>query len=284
MSDQNGTNLDQSSDKSSVPASPSAANNDSPVSTAPPTENISTAPKTPADSPATESPKPQFDQIDSLLEKEKTKSDTSTQDNASLPDAKTDQPPAPPAPSATGEQPADSAVTSEPTESMPTSEMEKNSNDQDLPKTEVTPEPGTQSTEPVLPNPDGEQPLPPTGVTGNQSAGGPNGPMPPELNHWNWGAFLMNWLWAIGNGVWIGLLTLVPVGNLIMPILLGINGNKWAWEQRKFNDLEHFKKVQSAWAKWGVILLIVGVLISAVSIWAAVNSGADSISTYEYGY
>jgi hypothetical protein len=288
VSDQNDSNLAQSGDKNSIPTPPSPANDDNPTSTAPSTDNSGTTTTTPVDSPA-EPPKPQFDQIDGLLEKEKMKSETQAQDNDSISDSKTDRPPEPPTSSEAGEQPVDSAGTSEQTKSVPTDETAKDQNDQDLPKTETPPQSEansqTQPAEPIIPNPATDQPLPPpTGVAGNQSTVGPNGPMPAELNHWSWGAFLMNWLWSIGNGVWIGLLTLIPVGNLIMPILLGINGNKWAWEQRKFNDLEHFKKVQSAWTKWGVILLIIGVLISAVSIWAAVNSGTDSISTYEYGY
>lgn len=97
---------------------------------------------------------------------------------------------------------------------------------------------------------------------------GPNGPFPAELNHWNWGAFLLNWIWAIGNQVWIGLLVLlsfIPVIggiiSLVMVIMLGIKGNEWAWKARKWDSVEHFKTVQRKWAKWGIILAIVSIIL-----------------------
>jgi hypothetical protein len=36
-------------------------------------------------------------------------------------------------------------------------------------------------------------------------------PIPPEIDRWNWGAFLLNWIWGVGNNTFIGLLTLIPV-------------------------------------------------------------------------
>jgi len=111
---------------------------------------------------------------------------------------------------------------------------------------------------------------PPVGVTnsGTTTSDGPNGPFPAELNHWNWGAFLLSWIWAIGNQVWIGLLVLlsfIPVIGgivaLVMVIMLGIKGNEWAWKAKKWDSIEHFKTVQKKWAKWGVVLLIIGVIV-----------------------
>lgn len=106
----------------------------------------------------------------------------------------------------------------------------------------------------------------PTGTA--TTSDGPNGPFPAELNYWNWGAFLLSWIWSIGNQVWIGLLVLlsfIPVIgviiSLVMTILLGIKGNEWAWKAKKWDSIEHFKTVQRKWAKWGVILLIAGVVI-----------------------
>lgn len=34
--------------------------------------------------------------------------------------------------------------------------------------------------------------------------------VPPEIDRWNWGAFLLNWIWGVGNNTFIALLTLVP--------------------------------------------------------------------------
>lgn len=119
------------------------------------------------------------------------------------------------------------------------------------PETPAQPSPAPQAAAPA-----------PTGVS-SSTAPGLNGPLPAELGGWNWGAFLLSWIWAIGNQVWLGLLALVPLGPLplIIAIFLGIKGNELAWNARKFESVEQFKAVQSAWAKWGVILFILSILI-----------------------
>lgn len=109
------------------------------------------------------------------------------------------------------------------------------------------------------------QPAVPTGIpaTGNMSI---NGPFPQDLNTWNWGAFLLNWMWAIGNSVWIGLLMFVPFVNMVIPFYLGAKGNELAWEHRKFASVEQFKDVQNAWKSWGIILIILQVALVATFV------------------
>src|SRR6202040_3092399 len=34
--------------------------------------------------------------------------------------------------------------------------------------------------------------------------------IPAEIKRWNWGAFLLNWIWGIGNQTYIALLALIP--------------------------------------------------------------------------
>jgi hypothetical protein len=80
-------------------------------------------------------------------------------------------------------------------------------------------------------------------------------PIPPELDHWNWGAFLLSWIWGIGNNTFIALLTLVPFfGILIMPFVLGAKGSRWAWRNGRWDDVAHFKRVQRLWAIWGAVI------------------------------
>lgn len=114
------------------------------------------------------------------------------------------------------------------------------------------------------------QPTVPTGIpaTGNLSI---NGPFPQELDGWNWGAFLLNWMWAIGNSVWIGLLMFVPFVNMVMPFYLGAKGNQLAWEHRKFASVQQFKDVQNAWKSWGFILIIVQIALVATFILMVLN-------------
>lgn len=50
--------------------------------------------------------------------------------------------------------------------------------------------------------------------------------IPPELDRWNWGAFLLNWIWGIGNNTFIALLTFVPVVGVVMIFVLGAKGSR----------------------------------------------------------
>jgi len=94
--------------------------------------------------------------------------------------------------------------------------------------------------------------------------------MPAEIKRWNWGAFLLSWIWAIGNNVWLGLLAFLPYLWLPMAILLGAKGNEWAWETGRYTDLESFKKRQNNWTKAGfIVLAVVGCFYLSLFFWAA---------------
>ena len=80
--------------------------------------------------------------------------------------------------------------------------------------------------------------------------------IPPELDRWNWGAFLLNWIWGVGNNTYIALLMFVPFVGLVMPFVLGAKGSRWAWRNGRWDSVEHFKRVQRLWAIWGVVILI----------------------------
>lgn len=95
--------------------------------------------------------------------------------------------------------------------------------------------------------------------TVNTSGQGKGATVPLEVQGWNWAALLLNWIWGIGNGVWISLLSLLPVGNVVMPIVLGAKGNAWAWQKKRWDSTQHFKKTQRTWT------------IVAVSIWIPIT-------------
>lgn len=93
--------------------------------------------------------------------------------------------------------------------------------------------------------------------------------IPPELDRWNWGAFLLNWIWGIGNQTYIALLTLIPFfGIIIMPFVLGAKGSRWAWKNGRWDSVEHFRRVQRAWAFWG------GVIVFGMFLWVGGIMGA----------
>jgi Cytochrome oxidase complex assembly protein 1 len=79
---------------------------------------------------------------------------------------------------------------------------------------------------------------------------------PAEIRRWNWGAFLLNWIWGIGNNTYIALLALVPVFGLIMLFVLGAKGSAWAWRNGRWDSIDHFKRVQRRWAIWGAVVWI----------------------------
>ena len=90
-------------------------------------------------------------------------------------------------------------------------------------------------------------------------------PIPPEIDRWNWGAFLLNWIWGIGNNTFIALLALIPFVGFVMMFVLGAKGSRWAWRNGRWDSVEHFKRVQRKWAKWGVIIwLAVAVLFGSI--------------------
>jgi hypothetical protein len=81
--------------------------------------------------------------------------------------------------------------------------------------------------------------------------------VPSEVKGWNWGAFLLCPIWSIGNGVWIGLLSLIPLTGFAMNIILAIKGNEWAWESGRWSTVEEFKKNQRRWAIAGFIIFAI---------------------------
>lgn len=93
------------------------------------------------------------------------------------------------------------------------------------------------------------------------SPSSPSGVIPASVAGWSWGAALLSWIWAIGNGVWIGLLSLVPIVNIVMFFVLGSKGREWAWKSGKWDNLEHFNRVQKKWSQWavGIHLFLLGI-------------------------
>lgn len=64
----------------------------------------------------------------------------------------------------------------------------------------------------------------------------------------NWGAFLLTWIWGVGNAVPAAFLALIPPFTPFIALLLLFKGNQWAWKRKRWRDLNHFKRVQTRWA------------------------------------
>ena len=127
----------------------------------------------------------------------------------------------------------------------------------------------------------------------NNSGQGENIAVPENVSDkFNWGAFLLTWIWGLGNKTYITLLILltivlafIPLMNLVagiaqlaLSIWFGIKGNEWAWKNKKFASVEAFHEYQKKWAIAGTILAVLVILfvilITFIVIVAAVSGVA----------
>lgn len=95
----------------------------------------------------------------------------------------------------------------------------------------------------------------------NNSGMGAASVLPEELKGLNGGAFLLSLFWSIAHSTWIGLLCLVPYLGWIMCFILLFKGNEFAWQNRKWESIEQFKKVQQIWLYWGIGVIVVSLVL-----------------------
>lgn len=107
---------------------------------------------------------------------------------------------------------------------------------------------------------------------------------PPEINEWNWGAFTLTWIWSIANGIYwplvliaIGFLSVIAdsefmnilagIAGLVISIILGVNGNRWAWEEKYWESADAFCRTQYKWNLAGLYIFIIGcIFVAAIAV------------------
>jgi len=99
----------------------------------------------------------------------------------------------------------------------------------------------------------------------NNSGGGRASTPPPGVKGWSWGAFFLSWIWAAFNKTWIGLLALLPYVGFLVAIYLGVKGRELAWQNKRWEGLEHFNQVQRRWSIWGTILVLGAMVLGIVA-------------------
>jgi len=106
-----------------------------------------------------------------------------------------------------------------------------------------------------------------------RSGKGEESEFPLELKKWNWGAAGLPMIWGAYHSVWWCFFTMIPYVNWIWWIIMGIEGNKWAWQKRYWKNIDEFKQAQKKWKPWGIIFLffpiIIAVLFMLIGIIAA---------------
>lgn len=85
--------------------------------------------------------------------------------------------------------------------------------------------------------------------------------VPKAVKGWNWGAFMNNIFWGIGNKTYLPLLTLIPVFNIVWIFVVGFKGNEWAWQKGDYQDVATFKAVQATWNRAGLVQFIIAIVI-----------------------
>ena len=102
------------------------------------------------------------------------------------------------------------------------------------------------------------------GTPENTSGLGELATVPEEVKGWSWGAFGLTWIWGIFNSVWIALLCLIPFFGLVWAIVLGIKGSEWAWRNKKWDSIEHFKSTQRSWNIAGIVVFAISIVAQVV--------------------
>ena len=93
------------------------------------------------------------------------------------------------------------------------------------------------------------------------------------VRSFNWGAFFLTWIWAIGNRTFnkVTILLLIvcavpyvgPFSAMGLMLYSGFTGNSRALNSKKWRDLTHFTRVQRRWALCGVIQFAFALLLIA---------------------
>jgi hypothetical protein len=92
----------------------------------------------------------------------------------------------------------------------------------------------------------------------------------------------LNWIWAIGNRVWWGLLvlplSLIPLGGIAAAIYLGHKGNQLAWRKKRWESIEQFKRSQRRWRNVGIAWACVVVSLIALVFAFAISDEARTVA------
>jgi len=102
----------------------------------------------------------------------------------------------------------------------------------------------------------------------NTSGQGESAIVPEEVKGWSWAGFSLTWIWGVFNGVLISLLVLIPfpLFSLAWAIVLGIRGNEWAWRNKKWDSVEHFKNTQRPWNIAGIVIFAISMVALIIII------------------
>lgn len=93
------------------------------------------------------------------------------------------------------------------------------------------------------------------------------------VKRFNWGAFFGTWIWGLFNKTFITLweipLLLTPVGWFTFPLICGLKGNEWAYQNKQYSDVEAFHKLQKRQTLIFSTIIIIGSILFTLLLTAA---------------
>lgn len=110
----------------------------------------------------------------------------------------------------------------------------------------------------------------------NTSGQGPASQVPAEIQRWNWGAFLLNWIWGIRHNTLAALLVFIPLFGFVWLFVCGMRGSEWAWRNKRWDGIEQFRTTQRRWALWGVVAWVAALLVAWAGIVGIASLFKDS--------
>ncbi|MDO8329856.1 MAG: hypothetical protein Q7T36_05225 [Fluviicoccus sp.] len=99
----------------------------------------------------------------------------------------------------------------------------------------------------------------------NTSGMGKDYPIPEGVSGWSWGAFCWNWIWGLGNKTYIALLAMFPYIGFLVALWMGFKGREMAWQNKRWDSVEHFNQSQRKWSMWAAILFGGGLLFGILA-------------------
>lgn len=106
----------------------------------------------------------------------------------------------------------------------------------------------------------------------DERSGDKNGSVPKEIQVWNWGATYSSYIWAGSYGLWSIwwsiLLIPIPIINILILVMFGLQGNKWAWRAQQWESVEKFIESQNKWSTNPLALFFFILLIIVFSLYS----------------
>lgn len=85
---------------------------------------------------------------------------------------------------------------------------------------------------------------------------------PAPVHGWSWGAYVLTVPFGIGNGVYLSLLSLIPIFGFFWRFVCGAKGYEWAQNAKTYFPVESFNEVMESWDRAGKFLFVMDIFLA----------------------